>query len=55
MLVGALRIGLTLDNLRHMKYTHVIQILWAYDDANGVEVIEEREAMQSDIEWLKQL
>lgn len=53
--VNALDAGLTLSDLKHMKYTHVMLFLYERDDAMGAEVDEVREATADDVNWLKSL
>lgn len=56
MALAALSAGLTWRDLRHMKYTHVVQVIYAYDDMRGDGDYDEvREATSSDIRALMSL
>jgi len=55
MAVHALQMGLTWQDLRHMKYTHVMQLLYEWEDANGADVTEYVDAKDSDIKALMKL
>lgn len=55
MAVSGLAAGLTWDEMRSMKYTHLMQILWEWEDMKGAQVDETRDATESDIEMLKSL
>lgn len=52
MAVSALQAGLTWRDLRHMKYTHLMQILWEWEDMNGADVDETVDAKPSDVSIL---
>lgn len=55
MAVSALAAGLTWGDLRHMKYTHLMQILYEWEDAHGAECEEIREATPEDVMALTRL
>lgn len=52
MAVSALQVGLSWRDLRHIKYTHLMQILWEWDDMNGADVDEVVDATPSDVSIL---
>ena len=55
MAASALNAGITLSEMRHMKYTHLMQILWEWQDMRGVEVEETRDATSNDVKALMSL
>lgn len=55
MAVTALAAGLTWRDLRHMKYTHVVQLIYEYDDMHGAEYDEVADATGSDVRALMSL
>ena len=50
MAVCGLSMGLSWPDMRFMKHTHLMQLLWEYDDMNGAETVEVRDAGDADIE-----
>jgi hypothetical protein len=50
-----LNAGLTLSDMRHMKYTHMMQLLWEWEDMHGADVEETREATSDDVRSLMNL
>lgn len=55
MAASALNAGLSMSDMRHMKYTHLMQILWEWQDMHGAEVVETRDATSSDVRALMSL
>lgn len=56
MALSALQAGLTLDDLRHAKYTHVVQLMWEWEDMHDDEGRDETvEAKPSDVKMLMTL
>lgn len=55
MAVEALAAGLSWQDLRHMKYTHLMLILFEWDDMNGAEVDETVDATGKDVRALMNL
>lgn len=55
MALGGLSAGLSWRDMRHMKYTHLMQILWEWDDMNGAETDETVDATPSDVMALTRL
>ena len=55
MAVSALSMGLGWEDLRHMKYTRLMQLLWEWEDMNGSDVTEYREATGADVRALMKL
>lgn len=49
MAVSGLQAGLSWRDMRHMKYTHLMQLLYEWEDANGAEIDETREATTADV------
>lgn len=49
MAVSALTVGLSWRDLRHIKYTHLMQLLWEWEDLHGAEVDETRDATPQDV------
>lgn len=49
MALNGLSAGLSWRDMRHMKYTHLQQLLYEWDDMHGAEVDEVREAKPSDV------
>lgn len=52
MALNGLEAGLSWRDLRHMKYTHLMQILYEYEDMRGAEVDEVTEATPDDVKLL---
>lgn len=50
--MGALSAGLSWRDLRHMKYTHLVLLLYAYEDNIGAEYDEVSDAKPSDVRML---
>ena len=55
MAVSALSMGLSWRDLRHMKYTHLMQLLWEWEVANGADVTEYVDATGADVRALTRL
>lgn len=55
MALSGLSAGLSWRDMRHMKYTHLMQLLYEWDDMNGAEASETREATTSDVSALKSM
>ena len=55
MAVSALSAGLSWRDLRQMKYTHLMQILWEWDDMHGAEYDEIVDATPADVMALTRL
>ena len=55
MAVSGLSAGLSVSDMRHMKYTHMMLLLYEWEDANGAEVDETRTATSSDVRALTML
>ena len=55
MAVSALEAGLTWRDLRHMKFTHLMQVLWEWEDLHGADVEETRDATSADVKSLMRL
>ena len=55
MALAALQAGLSWADLRDLKYTHLMQILWEWEDSNGVEADETVEATTADVMALTRL
>ena len=55
MALCGLQAGLSWRDMRFMKYTHLTQFLWEWDDMNGAEVEEIRDATPSDVMALTKL
>lgn len=57
MMLSALDAGLAVSDMRHMKYTHLVQVLWEHEDMCGAGdgADETRDATAEDYEWLKSL
>lgn len=49
MAVSALQMGLSWQDMRHMKYTHLMQLLYEWEDANGADVTEYVDATGADV------
>ena len=49
MAVSALTVGLSWRDLQHIKYTHLMQLLWEWEDLHGAEVDETRDATPQDV------
>jgi len=55
MALCGLEAGLKWEDMRHMKYTHLMLLLYEWEDMHDADVVETREATNSDISWLKSL
>ena len=55
MALHGLSAGLTWRDLRKFKFTHLMQFLWEWEDMNGAEVDEVRDATPSDVMALTRL
>lgn len=49
MMLCGLEAGLSIDDMRDMKYTHLMQILYEWEDMHGAEVDEVVEATPADV------
>jgi hypothetical protein len=52
MALNALHAGLSWEDLRHIKYTHLMLLLYEYDDMNGADADETRDATGADVRAL---
>ena len=52
MALSGLHAGLTWSDMGDMKFTHLLHLLYEWDDMNGAEVDEVREATPADVEAL---
>lgn len=52
MAVHGMQAGLSWRDMRFMKYTHLMQLLWEWDDANGAECDEVEDAKPGDVRFL---
>ena len=55
MMLCGLEAGLTVADMRDMKYTHLMQVLFEWEDVNGADVDEVVEATGSDVRALMKL
>lgn len=55
MALNGLDAGLTWGDMRHMKYTHLMQLLFEWEDMHGAEVEETRDATNADLQALMRL
>lgn len=55
MMLSGLEAGLSMDDMRRMKYTHLMQFLWEWEDMRGAEADETVDAKPSDVNMLKNL
>lgn len=55
MLLNGLAAGFSLEEMRHMKYTHLMHFLFEWEDMNGAEVDETRDATPADVMELMKL
>lgn len=55
MALCGLQAGLSWRDMRLMKYTHLTQLLWEWEDMNGAEVDETRDATPADVMALTRL
>ena len=55
MAVSGLEAGLSWRDMRHMKYTHLMQLLWEWEDMHGAEVDEVVDATSDDVKALARL
>ena len=55
MALSGLEAGLTWQDMRHMKYTHLMQLLYEWEDMHGVDVDEIVDATPSDVMALTKL
>ena len=55
MALHGLSAGLGWRDLRHMKYTHLMQLLYEWEDMNGADVDEIRDATPGDVMALTRL
>lgn len=55
MAVNALEMGLSWRDIRHMKYTHLTQLLWEWEDSRGADVTEYIDATGDDVRALTRL
>jgi len=49
MALCGLEAGLTWRDMRNMKFTHMMQLLYEWEDMHGAEVDETRDATTSDV------
>ena len=55
MAMSGLSAGLTMPDLKTIKYTHLIQMLWEWDEMHGAEYDEIVEATSADVMSLTKL
>lgn len=55
MMLCGLQAGLSLDDIREMKYTHLMQVLYEWEDMNGADVDEVIDATPADVMALTRL
>jgi len=55
MAMSGLSAGLTMPDLRNIKYTHLMQMLWEWDEMHGAEYDETVEATSADVMSLTKL
>jgi hypothetical protein len=55
MAVSGLNAGLTWEDMSHMKFTHLMLLLYEWEDMNGAEVDEVVDATPADVSRLKML
>lgn len=55
MALSGLEAGLTWRDMRHMKFTHMMQLLFEWEDMHGAEVDEVRDATPKDVMALTRL
>ena len=55
MAINGLGAGLSWRDMRHMKYTHLMQFLYEYEDMNGADVDEIVDATPKDVMALTRL
>ena len=55
MALCGLEAGLTWEDLRHMKYTHLMLFLYEWEDMHDADVVETRQATDEDLAWLDSL
>ena len=55
MALHGLSAGLEWHDMRFMKYTHLTQLLWEWEDMNGADVDETRDATVKDVMALTRL
>ena len=55
MALNGLAAGLSWQDMRHMKYTHLMQLLYEWEDMHGADVDEVRDATPSDVTALTRL
>lgn len=55
MAVNGLAMGLSWEAMGAMKFTHLIQLLWEWEEMRGAEVEETRDATSSDVKALMSL
>ena len=52
MMLNGLSAGFSREDMRHMKYTHLMHILYEWEDMHGEGADEERNATEADARWL---
>ena len=55
MAMSGLSAGLSMPDLRNIKYTHLMQMLWEWDEMHGAEYDETCDATSSDVMALTRL
>lgn len=55
MAVNGLAMGLSWEDMGGMKFTHLIQLLWEWEEMHGADVEETRDATSSDVKSLMAL
>ena len=55
MMLCGLEAGLSVGDMRRMKYTHLMQVLYEWEDMNGADVDEVVDATPADVRALMKL
>lgn len=55
MALLGLEAGLSWEDMRHMKFTHLQQIIWEWEDMHGAEYDEVRDATGADVRALTRM
>ena len=55
MALNGLAAGLSWRDMRHMKYTHLMQLLYEHDDMHGSDAVETRDATLEDLKLIDRM
>lgn len=55
MALLAMEAGLSWGDMRHMKFTHLLQLIWEWEDMHGAEYDEVRDATGADVRALTRM